>query len=140
MLLEQIARRQGELDQLKQSVDVLRSIIARFELELDLYRNRLDVFLDELAEFDMAEQRELELGLESDRFADMTIADAAYEVLKEAGQGMHVTEIWEALSRGGLRLAAQRPTLSVTTALLRDKVRFQKVGKNLYAAIRGAQP
>jgi len=138
MLVEQITRREADSAPMREAIDVLHRTIARFELDVRIYRERLERIDAELAEFEMAEERELEMGPESDRFAGMKISDAAYQVLQEAGRGMHVSEIWEALSRGGLRLSAERPTLSVTTALLRDE-RFQRVGKNTYAIV-GTQP
>jgi len=138
MLVEQIARRETDIQPMKEAIDVLERTIARFELDIRIYQERLERIDDRLARLEMAEERELEMGPENNRFADMTIADAAYEVLKEAGRGIHVKEIWEALSRGGLRSSAQRPTLSVTTALLRDN-RFRRVGKNTYAIV-GTQP
>ena len=80
-------------------------------------------------------QRELPLfeeGLEEEQpYAEMSIADAAFELLKQVGRPLHVTRIWEELQRGGKTLEAKKPTLSVTGALLRDE-RFENLGKNTF--------
>jgi len=78
------------------------------------------------------ELRLFEEGLREEQpYAEMSIADAAFEVLKQAGRPLHVTRIWEELQRGGKTLEAKKPTLSVTGALLRDE-RFESLGKNTF--------
>jgi len=73
-----------------------------------------------------------EEGLEEEQpYAEMSIADAAFEVLKDAGRPLHVSKIWEELLRGGKTLEAKKPTFSVTGALLRD-VRFENLGMNTF--------
>ncbi|GEM_PF-6042672 len=136
--IERIATREIDITSMKDAIDVLRRTLARFELEIEMYRSRVDRIDARLADLERAELREFEMGAESARFAGMTIADASYELLKETGEAMHVRLIWEALSRRGLRSSAQRPTLSVTTALLRDE-RFERVAPNTYAIV-GTQP
>jgi len=133
--VEQLATREREVRQMRETLGVLRSIAERVEFEIQIYRDRLERIDSELRDLERAELREFIMGPESDRFADMTIANAAYELLRETGEAMHVRNIWEALSRGGLRLSSERPTLSVTTALLRDKARFKRVAPNTYALV-----
>jgi len=64
-------------------------------------------------------------------YAQMSIVDGVFEVLNRAGRPLHVTKIWAELQRGGKTLAAKRPTLSITGALLRDE-HFENLGKNTF--------
>ena len=64
-------------------------------------------------------------------YADMTIADAGFEILKAAGRPLHVRNIWKRLQRGGKTFEAEKPILSVTAALLRDD-RFENLGRNTF--------
>lgn len=64
-------------------------------------------------------------------YADMSIANATFEILREKGIPLHVKTIWERLEQGGKISTAHKPTLSVTAALLRDE-RFQNIGGNKF--------
>lgn len=66
-------------------------------------------------------------------YAEMSIADGAFQILTEAGRPLHVTRIWEELEQAGKTSKAQKPTLSVTAALLRDG-RFENIGANKFRA------
>jgi hypothetical protein len=62
----------------------------------------------------------------SHRFADRTITQACTLLLREAGQPLHVNELYNLLVAGGMRFRGNNPTISVAVSLNRNR-RFRKV-------------
>lgn len=58
--------------------------------------------------------------------------DAMKRVLRDAGQGLHVKEIWSRLSAGGFTSGARDPLRSVVTIAIRSPA-IAKEGPNIYA-------
>jgi len=72
-----------------------------------------------------------EEGERHSRYEDLSIADAAYEVLKEAGVPLHAKRILAAILMGGKVISSKTPHISVSSALLRDD-RFENIGGNTF--------
>lgn len=62
----------------------------------------------------------------SHRFADRTITQACTLLLREAGQPLHVNELYNLLVAGGMEFKGNNPTISVAVSLNRNR-RFCKV-------------
>ena len=62
----------------------------------------------------------------SHRFADRTITQACTLLLREAGQPLHVNELYNLLVAGGMQFKGNNPTISVAVSLNRNR-RFRKV-------------
>lgn len=60
------------------------------------------------------------------RFADRTITQACTLLLREAGQPLHVNELYNLLVAGGMEFKGNNPTISVAVSLNRNR-RFRKV-------------
>jgi len=73
------------------------------------------------------------------RFANMSIPDAAAEVIQVLERSLHVRELLEALETGGKRFHAARPTVSIAAALSRD-ARFVRVKPNTFDLVERTQP
>lgn len=67
----------------------------------------------------------------SHRFADRTITQACTLLLREAGQPMHVNELYNLLVAGGMEFKGNNPTISVAVSLNRNR-RFKKVGPGTF--------
>jgi len=68
----------------------------------------------------------------SDRFAALSVVDAAEHVLKNAGKPVHLSEIITQIMAGGKAIRAKQPHISIRYMIARDK-RFRKTGKNVWA-------
>jgi len=108
----------------EQKIDRLRRVLGLLNGMLEYMREAEGLAAGEVPLFQEGLQEEFP-------YAEMTIADAAFDVLKKAGRHLHVTRIWTELQKGGKVLESNRPTLSVTGALLRDS-RFENLGKNTF--------
>ncbi|MEP7149512.1 MAG: hypothetical protein ABI857_11590 [Acidobacteriota bacterium] len=62
----------------------------------------------------------------SHRFSDRTITQACTLLLREAGQPLHVNELYNLLVAGGMQFKGNNPTISVAVSLNRNR-RFRKV-------------
>lgn len=60
------------------------------------------------------------------RFADRTITQACTLLLREAGQPLHVNELYNLLVAGGMEFKGNNPTISIAVSLNRNR-RFRKV-------------
>lgn len=60
------------------------------------------------------------------RFADRTITQACRLLLREAGRPLHVNELYNLLSAGGMEFKGNNPTISVAVSLNRNSD-FRKV-------------
>lgn len=65
------------------------------------------------------------------RYKNLSIADAAHEVLSEVGTPLHAERILAAVLKGGKVISSKTPLLSLTPALHRDG-RFQNIGCNTW--------
>ncbi len=75
----------------------------------------------------------LRTGIEvkSDRFVDRTIPQAATMLLREAGEPLHVNEIYNRLVEGGFNFTGHNPTISIAVSLNRNG-RFRKVAPGTF--------
>lgn len=69
--------------------------------------------------------------LNSERFLDRTIPQAAALLLREAGFPLHVNEIYNRLLEGGFQFTGQNPTISIAVSLNRNG-RFRKVAPGTF--------
>jgi len=67
----------------------------------------------------------------SNRFADRTITQACTLLLREAGEPLHVNELYNLLVAGGMEFNGNNPTISVAVSLNRNR-RFRKVGPGTF--------
>ena len=71
------------------------------------------------------------------RFLSKTLAEAIYETMREAGTEMHAEDVLKRLKEGGAVIRAQRPILTVTSILSRNKDTYDRVGPNTYRLKEG---
>ncbi len=64
------------------------------------------------------------------------IAEHVAEVLREAGDSLHVQAIVKRLEAKGHRVTAANPLATVAIALKRRPTEFEKVGPNIFALIK----
>jgi hypothetical protein len=67
----------------------------------------------------------------SDRFRDRTIPQATTVLLREAGEPLHVNEIYNRLLEGGFNFTGNNPTISIAVSLNRNG-RFRKVAPGTF--------
>ena len=67
----------------------------------------------------------------TDRFFDRTIPQAATMILREAGEPLHVNEIYNRLMEGGFSFTGHNPTISIAVSLNRNS-RFRKVAPGTF--------
>jgi HB1, ASXL, restriction endonuclease HTH domain len=79
--------------------------------------------------------REILLG--RSKYVGMSVPEAAYQILSEAGGPLHAKELVQRLTEGGMHIKGKTPLTSVATSLKRDK-RFRKVGPNTFEAAHEA--
>jgi len=70
----------------------------------------------------------------SNRFSDRTITQACTLLLREAGEPLHVNELYNLLVAGGMEFKGNNPTISVAVSLNRNR-RFRKVGPGTFDLI-----
>lgn len=78
--------------------------------------------------------RDTTIGAVSNRFADRTITQACTLLLREAGEPLHVNELYNLLVAGGMEFKGNNPTISVAVSLNRNR-RFRKVGPGTFDLI-----
>ncbi len=71
------------------------------------------------------------LVVNSDRFSDRTIPQATTMLLREAGEPLHVNEIYNRLVEGGFNFTGHNPTISIAVSLNRNG-RFRKVAPGTF--------
>jgi hypothetical protein len=79
-----------------------------------------------------AQSRDILLG--RSKYVGMSVSEAAYQILRDAGSAMHAKDICRRLIEGGLRIKAKTPVTSIATSLKRDR-RFRKVAPNTFEAV-----
>lgn len=67
----------------------------------------------------------------SNRFSDRTITQACTLLLREAGEPMHVNELYNLLVAGGMEFTGNNPTISIAVSLNRNR-RFRKVAPGTF--------
>jgi hypothetical protein len=67
----------------------------------------------------------------SHRFRDRTITQSCTLLLREAGQPLHVNEIYNLLVTGGMEFTGNNPTISIAVSLNRNR-RFRKVAPGTF--------
>lgn len=72
-----------------------------------------------------------EIEVKSDRFVDRTIPQATTMLLREAGEPLHVNEIYNRLVEGGFNFTGHNPTISIAVSLNRNG-RFRKVAPGTF--------
>jgi hypothetical protein len=72
-----------------------------------------------------------EVEVTSDRFFDRTIPQATTMILREAGEPLHVNEIYDRLLEGGFNFTGHNPTISIAVSLNRNG-RFRKVAPGTF--------
>lgn len=75
--------------------------------------------------------KESNISAVSNRFADRTITQACTLLLREAGEPLHVNELYNLLVSGGMEFKGNNPTISVAVSLNRNR-RFRKVGPGTF--------
>ncbi|HLG21203.1 MAG TPA: winged helix-turn-helix domain-containing protein [Candidatus Manganitrophaceae bacterium] len=72
-----------------------------------------------------------EILLEKSKYVGLSVPQATFLLLKEAGKPLHAKEIYQKLLEGGVRIRGKTPITSVAISLARDK-RFKKVAPNTF--------
>jgi hypothetical protein len=72
-----------------------------------------------------------DIEIKSERFVDRTIPQAATMLLREAGEPLHVNEIYNRLVEGGFNFTGHNPTISIAVSLNRNG-RFRKVAPGTF--------
>lgn len=72
-----------------------------------------------------------DIAIKSDRFMDRTIPQATTMLLREAGEPLHVNEIYNRLLEGGFNFTGHNPTISIAVSLNRNG-RFRKVAPGTF--------
>lgn len=67
----------------------------------------------------------------SHRFTDRTITQACTLLLREAGKPLHVNELYNLLTAGGMEFKGNNPTISIAVSLNRNR-RFRKVAPGTF--------
>jgi len=75
--------------------------------------------------------KENNISAVSNRFSDRTITQACTLLLREAGEPLHVNELYNLLVSGGMEFKGNNPTISVAVSLNRNR-RFRKVGPGTF--------
>ena len=75
--------------------------------------------------------------VKSDRFMDRTIPQATTMLLREAGEPLHVNEIYNRLLEGGFNFTGHNPTISIAVSLNRKR-RFRKVAPGTFDLVMRA--
>jgi hypothetical protein len=125
-LQERVKRVEAELDGVNDQMNRLqnrRTALARY---LDVARVLLDMEQQQAFGSDAAVAEPT-----GKRFANKSIAQAAFELLLEAGRPLHVRDIWKGITEGGIRSNATKPLESLTSRLVRDR-RFVNIGHRTF--------
>lgn len=68
------------------------------------------------------------------KYAGLSVPQAAFLLLKDAGKPMHAKLIFQKLVEGGMRIRGKTPVTSISISLKRDR-RFKKVGPNTFEIV-----
>jgi hypothetical protein len=78
-----------------------------------------------------------EILLEKTKYVGLSVPQATFLLLKEAGKALHAKEIYQKLIEGGVRIRGKTPITSIAISLSRDK-RFKKVAPNTFKLVEEA--
>ena len=70
----------------------------------------------------------------SQKFAALSVADAAEQVLKRTGKSIHLREVTSRLIAGGKAFRTKKPEVSVLTIIGMDR-RFRNTGRNMWTLV-----
>lgn len=73
--------------------------------------------------------------LEKTKYVGLSVPQATFLLLKEAGKALHAKEIYKRLIHGGVRMRGKTPITSIAISLSRDK-RFIRVAPNTFELTR----
>jgi hypothetical protein len=107
------------------------SVSTRREAAEDLYRAE---FGDSPADHAAPEKPVIQVG----PLTGLSWSEAIARVLRDAGQPLHVKEIWQRLQAGGFRTDSRDPVRSVVAIAVRDPASFPRAGPNRYG-LEGAR-
>ena len=114
---------QSRIDALAAEKD---SIVARRRTAEELYQAEFG----ELEAWD--EDLSFEVIADAGPLTGLSWAEAMTQVLRDAGEPLHVKEIWQRLQAGGFHTDARDPVRSVVAIAVRDTGAFPKAGPNRY--------
>jgi hypothetical protein len=117
------ARIQSHLDEV---TGELGSVTARRKAAEELYRTEFGE--EPLADETEAPTREVQVG----HLTGLSWAEAITRVLVEAGEPLHVKEIWRQLQEGGFRTDSRDPVRSLVAIAVRNPKTFTKAAPNTY--------
>lgn len=80
-----------------------------------------------------------EILLEKSKYIGLSVPQATFLLLKEAGKPLHAKEIYQKLTEGGVRIRGKTPVTSVAISLSRDK-RFKKIAPNTFTLVEETGP
>ncbi len=78
-----------------------------------------------------------EILLEKTKYVGLSVPQATFLLLKEAGKALHAKEIYQRLVEGGVRIRGKTPVTSIAISLSRDK-RFKKIAPNTFKLVEEA--
>jgi hypothetical protein len=144
--LETVRREIGELNQL---IEHTEEIVFRFvsgsvkgDLRMQKPESAAASDAERAVEFGYDRPRSVErregvpqlrpdIQVTSDRFVDRTIPQATAMLLREAGEPLHVNEIYNRLLEGSFAFTGHNPTISIAVSLNRNG-RFRKVAPGTF--------
>jgi len=124
---------QHELDA---QIAILKSEIELREKEMA----RLRQFRETLGSLPLFESHEDDVAghtpvVREDRFGNLTMAQAAVEILSRSGRPMHSKDIWFELMRGGYPHHSPTSYQALVTCMNRLKKRFVRVNPNTFTLL-----
>jgi len=126
-LRQRIERYEKEVISLKNEVELKKKELIRVE---GLLQSCQTLYSNEGGERNKGGER-LEIPMFDDkRFSEMSMTDAAFEVLKEIKKG-HAKKITAQIVDGGKAIGGKRPYVTLSASLRQDS-RFEKIGKNIF--------
>lgn len=129
--LQELQNKRGRID------DEIATIKKYLELaetlhRLEAGRAKLPALPSQVVTDVTDQSREILLG--RSKYVGMSVSEAAYQILRDAGSAMHAKDLYHRLVEGGLRIKAKAPVTSIATSLKRDR-RFRKVAPNTFEAV-----
>ena len=129
--LQELQNKRGRID------DEIATIKKYLELaetlhRLEAGRAKLPALPSQVVTDVTDQSREILLG--RSKYVGMSVSEAAFQILRDAGSAMHAKDLYHRLVEGGLRIKAKAPVTSIATSLKRDR-RFRKVAPNTFEAV-----
>ncbi len=122
--------RMAELQKKKEKIeDELRTVRKYLDLAETLYKVEVDK-----AKPSRESSASEAILFSKLKFSGMSVPQAAYLLLLEAGKPLHAKEIYQRVIDGGGRIRGKTPVTSVAISLARDR-RFKRVAPNTFALV-----